>query len=271
MAFTVLVFAVSAGGILLLARFALFKPAQRLASAAGASSSMTGQFLGYLTSAPELVATLFISGTGLFTVVAVNILGSNVINVLLAVAAAFWFKQARRLAAGAYRTEHLLIALSIVVPVALLLTGNASALWTVPLFLVAFVAYLRIMKRIEAPQPSQAGEQELADFDLPSRRIALNIGILILGIAGLYFLGDLLGESVRQLGTSFGVSAIVLGVAVAVTTSLPELTTFFSSFAAHRKAGTDGSREVIHNVLASNISNLLIIQTVGVVGFHIFA
>ena len=35
---------------------------------------MTGQFLGYLTSAPELVATLFISGTGLFTVVAVNIL-----------------------------------------------------------------------------------------------------------------------------------------------------------------------------------------------------
>ena len=56
-------------GIILVARFALYIPARKLAHAGGLSQSATGQLLGYLTSAPELVATVFVASTGLFTVV----------------------------------------------------------------------------------------------------------------------------------------------------------------------------------------------------------
>ncbi|HCL70166.1 MAG TPA: hypothetical protein DIC65_03905, partial [Actinobacteria bacterium] len=90
-------------GIILVARFALYIPARKLAHAGGLSQSSTGQLLGYLTSAPELVATVFVASTGLFTVVTTNILGSNIINTLLATVAAVLFGQLRRITGSRFR------------------------------------------------------------------------------------------------------------------------------------------------------------------------
>jgi Ca2+/Na+ antiporter len=56
-----------------------------------------------------------------------------------------------------------------------------------------------------------------------------------------------------------------------VATSLPELTTFFASYAAHKRAGTDGNAEVMHNMMASNVVNLLLIQAIGIAIFQVFA
>jgi hypothetical protein len=44
-----------------------------------------------------------------------------------------------------------------------------------------------------------------------------------------------------------------------------------SSYAAHRKAGTDGNSEVMHNLMASNAVNLLLVQAIGVGAFTLFA
>ena len=258
-------------GIIVLARFALYEPAQKLARAANLSRSATGQMLGYLTSAPELVATIFVAATGLFTVVSTNILGSNVINVMLASVAALWFRQMGALGGKEFRFEQAIVIGSILVPIALLVTGPDTALWSGIALFAGYLAYLRVMRgRAEAPAPVE-GADAIQPWSDGKARVALQIAILIAGIAGLYFLGDVLGDSVFELGTAFGVSVVVLGVLTAVATSLPELTTFFSSYAAHRKAGTDGNSEVMHNLMASNVVNLLVVQAVGVFVFQIFA
>lgn len=262
-------FAGSMVGIILVARFALYEPAQRLARVGGLSRSATGQMLGYLTSAPELVATVFVAATGLFTVVSVNILGSNVINVLLATIAALWFRQMRRMAGAKFRLEQAIVLASIVVPIALIATGQDSAWWTAAVFAAAYLVYLRALRgRDEAGGPVETQDAE-RPVTRSTRVVITSISVLIVGLVGLYVLGDILGDSVRELGTAFAVPAVVLGALTAVATSLPELTTFFASFAAHRRAGTDGNSEVMHNLMASNVVNLLVVQTAGIAVFQV--
>ena len=144
-------------GIILVARFALYIPARKLAHAGGLSQSATGQLLGYLTSAPELVATVFVASTGLFTVVSTNILGSNIINTLLATVAAVLFGQLRRITGSRFRFEQAVVAGSIVVPVLLLVTGQDSALWSGIALGAGYIAYMRVMRsRQETSGPSQS-------------------------------------------------------------------------------------------------------------------
>lgn len=264
-------FAGSMVGILIVARFGLYEPAQKLARAANMSRAATGQMLGYLTSAPEFVATIFVAATGLFTVVSYNILGSNIANVLLALVAALWFKQLRRIGGREFRFEQAIIAGSIVIPIVLLITQQDSAVWTGIALFAGYLAYLRVMRT----RHQAAGPVEDEDAALPwvdgRKRIAVQVAILVLGLIALYILGDILGNSVYELGVAFGVPAVVLGGLTAITTSLPELTTFFMSYAAHKKAGTDGNTEVMHNMMASNVANLFLIQAVGIGIFQIFA
>lgn len=266
-----LLFAGSMAGIILVARFALYEPAQKLARAANFSRAATGQMLGYLTSSPELVATIFVAATGLFAVVSYNILGSNVVNVFLAAIAALWFKQARTLSGGGFRFEQLIILASIAVPIVLLATGQDSAIWSGIALVAGYVAYLLVMrKRHQAVGPVEEEDADRA-FEDGRPRVVLQIAILAAGLVGLYFLGDVLGDSIYELGTAFAVSTVILGWLTAVATSLPELTTFFASYAAHRRSGIDGNAEVMHNLMASNVFNLLIIQAIGIAVFQVFA
>ena len=271
MLISALLFAGSMIGIILVARFALYEPAQRLARAAKFSRAATGQMLGYLTSSPELVATVFVAGTGLFAVVSYNILGSNIVNVFLAGIAALWFKQVRTFAGRGYRFEQSLILLSIIIPIILLLTGQDSAIWSGIALITAYIGYLLVMrKRHQAGGPVE-DEDAAQPWHDGRPRVVLQIALLVAGLVALYFLGDVLGDSIYELGTAFGVSSVILGGLTAVATSLPELTTFFASYAAHRRSQTDGNAEVMHNLMASNVFNLLIIQAIGIAIFQIFA
>ena len=257
-------FALSAAGIVTIAKYALYDPVQRLVSYTRASKVVSGQILGYLTSAPELVSTVFIAATGFFTAAAFNVLGSNVINVFLVITAALWFKHLRTLRHARYRLDLLIVGASIVLPLALVLTDTATQLWTVPLFLALLIAYFILLRtRSEPPK-----ETDSPPDPLPSSvtKWVVNSTVVLAGLVGLYFLGSQLGDSVYSLGYSFGVPAVVLGGLAAIATSLPEFTTFFSSFA---KNGSSASTEVVHNLLASNVSNLLIIQTIGVIVYNL--
>lgn len=266
-----LLFAGSMVGIILVARFALYEPAQKLAQAAKLSRAATGQMLGYLTSSPELVATIFVASTGLFAVVSYNILGSNIVNVFLAGIAALWFKQARKFSGGEFRFEQAIILSSIVIPIVLLVTGQDSAIWSGIALFAGYIAYVLVMrKRHQAAGPVEE-EDASEPWENGKPRVILQVAILVAGLAALYFLGDVLGDSIYDLGTAFAVSAVILGGLTAVATSLPELTTFFASYAAHRRSATDGNQEVMHNLMASNVFNLFAIQAIGVAIFQIFA
>ena len=263
--------------IVVVARFLLYQPAKGIAQRLKFSEHGAGQLLGYLTSAPELVATIAVAATGLMATVAYNILSSNIINVLLALLAATIYGQLRHLLSRKFWREQVMIAVSILVPITLLLTDQITSAWVIPAFIVAYLGYLLVIRRISADGAAQTEPDEAVHVEVDHRLslrtyLILNGLLIIAALAGLYFLGTALGDTVYQLGTTFGVPEIVLGALIGVVTSLPELTTFFSSYMWHRNNGSDrANEEVMHNMLASNASNLLLIQTIGLGVFLLVA
>lgn len=274
---TLVQFLALTGLIILIARFLLYQPAKGIAHRLRMSVGASGQLLGYLTSVPELVTTIAIAATGLMSAVAYNILSSNIINVILATATAAGFGMLRDLGSRRFRREHILIAVSIAVPAVLLITGSVSAPWLIPLFLIGYVAYVVLLQRLTREGPGPIEYEEFTRVEVGRRLhlvpyLILNGLLIVTALIGLYILGDLLGVTVHELGTTFGVPQVVIGVLMGIVTSLPELTTFFSSYQAHRGRGRDrATHEVMHNVLASNASNLLIVWTVGVMVFLLVA
>ncbi len=274
---TLLQFLALTGLIIVVARFLLYQPAKGIAHRLHLGNRAAGQLLGYLTSVPELVTTIAVAAAGFMSAVAFNILSSNIINVLLAMGAATAYRGIRDLGSPRLRREHVLIGISIVVPIVLLLTGQVESVWVIPVFIVGYVAYLVVLRRMSNDSPGPVEYEEFSRVEVGrglSKRtyLALHGAIIALALVGLYFLGDALGGTVHELGTTFGVPQIVIGLIMGVVTSLPELTTFVSSYHAHRgRALHRATEEVTHNVLASNASNLLIVQTVGLAVFLLVA
>lgn len=272
-----LLFLIQVSLIVIVARFLLYKPAKAIAHRLQLAEKTSGQILGYLTSAPELVTTIFVALNGFMAAVAYNILSSNVINVFLAFIAAAVYGKWRELLSLKLWREQLLILASIAVPIVVLTTGQVEAAWTIPAFLLGYLGYLLVIRRISSDSPVPFETDEIVHLQVDSRLstrwfVVLNVSIIVVALGGLYFLGDALGSTVRELGTTFGVPEIILGVLIGVVTSLPELTTFFASYGWHRAQGTNrATEEVTHNLLASNVSNLLLIQTLGVLIFLLFA
>lgn len=262
------------GLIIAVARWLLYDPAKRITHSLDIGHRGAGQILGYLTSVPEFVTAVAIAATGLMATVGYNVLTSNVINVLLALAAAGWFRQMRALRSRRWWPEWGVIALTILAPAALLVTGGISSGWmTVPL-LGGYAVYLWWLKRQGTAEEASDAEGDEPANPAGGRRwsLALNIGLIVAALVALYFLGDAVGEVVYTLGTNFGVPEIVLGALIGVATSLPEMTTFFSSYAWHSRKGTNGgTSEVMHNVLASNVSNTVLVISAALVAFLILA
>jgi cation:H+ antiporter len=90
--------------------------------------------------------------------------------------------------------------------------------------------------------------------------IIKNILFLILGIAFLYFGGEVLVKGSSRLARSLGIIPVVIGLTiVAFGTSLPELST--SIVAAYRKEHDI----VVGNIIGSNIFNIGILGFVSII------
>ena len=63
----------------------------------------------------------------------------------------------------------------------------------------------------------------------------------------------------------FYISEIILGIVLGFITSLPELITFFESQKHHKEEKEEGIVEATNNLLSSNMLNLFIIQSIGIV------
>ena len=92
--------------------------------------------------------------------------------------------------------------------------------------------------------------------------------ILIVGIA-LFIIGQLLGNSLEILANKFNVSEVILGIILGFVTSIPELITFLEAQRHNKKEKLIGVIETTNNLLISNMINLFIIQSVGIVLFMI--
>jgi len=89
---------------------------------------------------------------------------------------------------------------------------------------------------------------------------------LVLTSISLYIVGNALSNCLENLATYFSIPEIILGIALGVITSLPELITFFESQKHHKEGEKDelGVIEATNNLLTSNVLNLFIIQAIGI-------
>ena len=82
----------------------------------------------------------------------------------------------------------------------------------------------------------------------------------------MFIVGDRLGNALENLCNIFNISQTIIGILLGFITSIPELITFFEAQKHHKSHNNEmlGVVEATNNLLTSNILNLFIIQSVGI-------
>ena len=175
-------------------------------------------------------------------------------------------------------TDLIMVGLTILIPIVLLKFTIELNLSIVPLFILLYLLsrYLNNnAHKVYLKQEDKIMEKEIEDERKVEKRSKKKTTrytiILIASGLMLYIVGELLGNTLENLCNLFNVPEVIIGVLLGFITSIPELITFFES-QKHNKKGQDGMLGVIeatNNLLTSNIVNLYIIQTIGIIILNI--
>lgn len=233
--------------------------ASRVATRAGLPEFWVGMVIvGFGTSLPELLVSVFAAHTGSGSIALGNVIGSNIANIglILGVTACLWpVALLRRTFA---RELGSLLSVSV-----LALWWLSDGVWSridAALALGVFALLIGV-STLRRATPNHAQSGPAADAaTLPFEVSRLRLGLQLFGGLGLLLASSrLLVWSAVQLAESWGMGEQAIGLTiVAVGTSLPELA---ASVAAARKGK---SELVLGNVLGSNLFNLLFV--LGVAG-----
>ena len=96
------------------------------------------------------------------------------------------------------------------------------------------------------------------------------IYLILTGIF-LFIVGNALSQNLQNLCNQFHVPEWIVGIALGFITSIPELITFFEAQKHHKSKRDDrlGVIEATNNLLTSNILNLFMIQSIGIIFYQI--
>ena len=85
-------------------------------------------------------------------------------------------------------------------------------------------------------------------------------------------LGNLLGNTLESLNNIFNIPEWIIGIILGFVTSIPELITFIEAQKHHSKNSKEiqGVVEATSNLFASNMLNLFVIESIGIVMFITF-
>ena len=201
------------------------------------------------TSLPELIINIFSCARGSSGLAIGNIVGSNIMNILLILG----------VASIIYPIDVSRISIKRDIPVGFLATaalflmandffiGDSHTInWIEGLVLLLFAGGYLYLTMVKNESPST--EVEAVQIPMPWWKTIL---MLVLGIGGLYAGGELVSRNAQIIAKAWGMSESMIGLTVvAIATSLPELIT--SIVAASKK----NSGIAIGNVLGSNILNV---------------
>lgn len=265
--------------IVIIAKYILVTTLRKLAEALNLKPKTVGDIAGYATSAPELLTITTASFSGLMSASSINVLSSNIINLIQYIFAIFLNKNQKTLRNKAIKVDLILVLITIILPVILLMFNIEMNVAVVPLFIIMYALFRflnnnvhklylkneddRLEKNIEKEAKWERGNK---------KKISKYIIYLVLTGILLFVVSELLGNTLELLCNSFGVSQGVIGILLGFITSIPELITFFES-QKHYKRQKDnellGVVEATNNLFTSNILNLFVIQTIGIVIFQI--
>ena len=208
------------------------------------------------TSTPELVVSVLSAIGGQSDVAIGNVVGSNIFNVFVILGVCALIRPVP-LTAGNIRRDIpfgvlvslLLLALaqdSLLCKGAADRIGRLDGVAMLALYILLMWYTIRKTKRPEATAPTEGSKAPMAAW--------LTAVMIVGGLAGLVFGGEMFLRSATSIARSLGVSESVIAITlVAGGTSLPELA---SSLVSLFKGKADMA---LGNVIGSNIANILLI------------
>jgi len=232
----------------------LVRGAARMASAAGVSSLVVGlTVVAFGTSAPELAVSVVSAFKGQSDLAIGNVVGSNIFNILVILglsALIIPLVVAQQLVRF---DVPLMIGISFLL-LLLGLDGKISRFDGILLFggVLTYTIFLIRQSRRESSAEVKAEYDEEFGSGKSDPGWLKNIGLVVVGLAGLVIGSKWLVDSAVSIAQAFGVSELVIGLTiVAAGTSMPEVAT--SVVAALR-----GERDIaVGNAVGSNIFNIL--------------
>lgn len=213
------------------------------------------------TSTPELVVSVLSAAAGNSDVAIGNVVGSNIFNVFVILGICALIAPLPLTGGNIRRDIPFVTAASVLLLLftsdRLLGLGQADAIGRIDgiIMLLLYIALIRYTIRAEGRTAVQA-TSETAAAGKPQRGKAMWLIVVMIvgGLAGLVFGGELFLRSATAIARALGVSESVIAITlVAGGTSLPELA---SSVVSLIKGKADMA---LGNVIGSNIANILLI------------
>ena len=261
MFFEIIKFLIYSALIVLISKYILVKTLRNLAESLNLKPKTIGEIAGYATSIPEFLTITISSLSGLIGASVYNVISSNIINFIQYIWSIIINKNAAKLQNMAMRIDLIMVLFTIV-----------------PIFILLYVFFKFINNNIHKlylKHEDELLENKIANETKRSKKgiekIIFNIVILLLVGIALYFIGNKLGVVLENLCGGFGVKEFIIGILLGFITSIPELITFFES-QKHYEANDNsmsGVTEATNNLLISNILNLFIIQSIGILIFAV--
>lgn len=273
-------FILYSGLIVLISKYILVTTLRNLAENLNLKAKTVGDIAGYATSIPEFLTISISSLNGLINTSIFNVLSSNVINFIQYIVSIFFNKNRKAFNNQAIKVDIVLVIITILLPILLIWKKVEINLLIIPTFLIfyALCRYLnnnahKLYLKKEDIKLEKKINEEKKNENGNTRKTALYIFILLGTGILLYFITELLGETMHQLCNKFNVSQIIIGILLGFITSIPELITFFESQKYYKNQKENdilGVVEATNNLLTSNILNLFIIQSIGILIYYIF-
>lgn len=245
---------------------------RKLAENLNLSPRMVGNIAGYATSMPEFLTITVSSLSGLVSASVYNILSSNVINLIQYIAAILLNKNHKTLENRALKMDLILVAITIIIPIILIIYKIELKTTIVPLFIILFMlsTFLnnnmhKLYLKHEPEEIEEFTQKSEAKKNKTQKTIIYIILLIITGVI-LFFVGNALSDNLESLCNRFNVSEVIIGIVLGFITSIPELMTFFESQRYHKEKedSTLGVVEATNNLLTSNMLNLYVIQSIGI-------
>lgn len=256
--------------IVLISKYMLVKVLRNVGEILNLKPKTIGNISGIATSIPELLTVSFSAFVGFIETSTFNILSSNVINLVQYIASIILNKNQSKLKNNAIKVDLILVIITIIIPIVMIILKIEANFELVPIFLILLYVFYRLSKNAHKVYLKQ--EKEEKEKSVVKKALILNIlGIIFAGIL-LYYIGDLLSGTLEILCTALKVPEFILGILLGIITSIPEFITFFESQKHHMaKESNDGIVEATSNLLSSNLLNIFVIQSLGIVIFLIFS
>lgn len=276
MLFEFLKFVIYSGLIVLISKYILVTTLRKLAESMQLKSKTVGNIAGIATSIPELLTVTISSASGLFNVTIFNVLSSNIINFIQYIFAIISNKNINSIKNKAIIIDILLVIATILIPLVIVIIKTEIKIIFVPIYLFLYFIFI-IINNISHKKYLEKENNEFEKSDNEktkknAKKITIYIiTILIVGIL-LYIIGEMLGNVLENLANVFNISQIIIGILLGFVTSIPELITFFEAQKHHKNKENDilGVVEATNNLLSSNILNLFVIQSIGILVYMIF-